>query len=162
MKKRRFYPAMPVFLLGVWLLLNQSLSTAYLASGLVLSLALTFVFGRLQLPRARIRNLHRAPVLMGRVLTDVVRSNLAVAFIILTGRGPSVTSDFVKIKLDLKDRYGLAVLASIITAAPGTVWVDYQPEAGVLQIHVLDLIDEAAWVDRIKTRYERPLMEIFE
>ena len=29
-------------------------------------------------------------------------------------------------------------------------------------IHVLDLIDERVWIDTIKNRYERPLLEIFE
>jgi multicomponent K+:H+ antiporter subunit E len=29
-------------------------------------------------------------------------------------------------------------------------------------IHVLDLIDESEWVDTIKGRYERLLLEIFE
>ena len=27
---------------------------------------------------------------------------------------------------------------------------------------VFDLVDEAYWVDTIKSRYERPLMEIFQ
>lgn len=31
-----------------------------------------------------------------------------------------------------------------------------------LLIHVFDLEDEAAFIALIKTRYERPLMEIFE
>jgi multicomponent K+:H+ antiporter subunit E len=29
-------------------------------------------------------------------------------------------------------------------------------------LHVLDLIDETEWVQIIKQRYEKPLMEIFE
>ena len=29
-------------------------------------------------------------------------------------------------------------------------------------VHVLDLVDESEWVERIKGRYERLLLEIFE
>jgi len=32
----------------------------------------------------------------------------------------------------------------------------------MLTIHVLDLIDENAWIRTIKHRYERLLLEIFE
>jgi multicomponent K+:H+ antiporter subunit E len=95
------------------------------------------------------------------VLLDITRSNIAVARIILTPTH-RMKSGFVTIPLDLRDHYGLAILACIITSTPGTVWVNYDSARGVLLIHVLDLIDEAAWVDLIKNRYERSLMEIFE
>jgi multicomponent K+:H+ antiporter subunit E len=68
----------------------------------------------------------------------------------------------MKIPLDLRDPYGLAALACIITATPGTVWAGLSPDGGTLTIHVLDLQDEEAWVRIIKQRYERRLMEIFE
>ena len=63
---------------------------------------------------------------------------------------------------ELRDPYGLAVLACIITSTPGTIWVNFNSAKGTLMIHVLDLIDENVWIDTIKHRYERPLLEIFE
>ncbi|MGW8175761.1 MAG: Na+/H+ antiporter subunit E [Stenotrophomonas sp.] len=62
----------------------------------------------------------------------------------------------------MRDRYGLAVLAIIITSTPGTLWVEYESATGRLLLHVLDLVDEETWVRLIKDRYERRLMEIFE
>ena len=66
------------------------------------------------------------------------------------------------IPLELRNQYGLAILSCIITSTPGTVWVNYDSAKGMLLIHVLDLINEAEWIDLIKSRYERRLMEIFE
>jgi multicomponent K+:H+ antiporter subunit E len=40
--------------------------------------------------------------------------------------------------------------------------MQYDSARGVLLVHVLDLIDEAAWIALIKRRYERLLMDIFE
>ena len=54
-----------------------------------------------------------------------------------------------------------ALLACIITATPGTIWVSHDPGRRVLVIHVLDLVDESTWVANIKRRYERPLLRIF-
>jgi multicomponent K+:H+ antiporter subunit E len=95
------------------------------------------------------------------VLIDILRSNIAVARIIVGLEPRRWTSGFVKIPLELRDPYGLTALACIITSTPGTVWVDFDPANGTLTIHVLDLVDETEWVRMIKGRYERLLLEIF-
>jgi multicomponent K+:H+ antiporter subunit E len=56
----------------------------------------------------------------------------------------------------------LAALACIITATPGTLWVEYDSADNTMLLHVLDLIDDEEWVRIIKGRYEKRLMEIFE
>ncbi len=63
--------------------------------------------------------------------------------------------------LELKDPAALAVLSCIITATPGSAWLEYSPAESTVLIHVLDLIDEQQWVDTIKRRYEDLLLEIF-
>ena len=62
----------------------------------------------------------------------------------------------------MQSRTGLALLACILTSTPGTAWMEYRADNGRLLVHVLDLVDEQEWIDLIKNRYERMLMEIFE
>ena len=69
---------------------------------------------------------------------------------------------FVRIPLDMTNPSGLAVLAVIVTATPGTAWIEYEPRNGQLLLHVFDLIEGDDWVHTIKSRYESLLMEIFE
>ena len=90
-----------------------------------------------------------------------MKSNIAVARIILGTKRKERTAGFVEIPLELRDPYGLAALACIITSTPGTLWVDFNEASGILTIHVLDLVNESEWVGIIKGRYERRLMEIF-
>lgn len=156
------YPLLSALLALIWLVLNQSISPGTVLLGLVLGVALGRVFGLLRPPKARARNVPMAARLLLRVLLDIVRSNLAVARLILGGGGGKVRSGFVSIPLTLTDHHGLAVLACIITSTPGTVWVSYDPASSVLLIHVLDLVDEATWIATIRQRYERPLLEIFQ
>ncbi|CUU20945.1 Na H antiporter subunit E CDS [Bradyrhizobium sp.] len=68
----------------------------------------------------------------------------------------------MNVPLDMRNPYGLALLACIITSSPGTLWVNFDAQKGLLMIHVLDLVDEAEWIRTIKQRYERHLLEIFE
>lgn len=155
------HPLLSALLMLIWLLLNQSLAPGTIVLGALLGVALGRVFGRLRPPRARVR---RYPLLAGlllRVIADIVRSNIAVARIVLR-RDVELRSGFVAIPLTLTDQHGLAVLACIITSTPGTIWVSYDSRLNIMLIHVLDLVDEQAWIDSIKQRYERPLLEIFQ
>jgi multicomponent K+:H+ antiporter subunit E len=144
----------------MWLLLNDSLSLGHVVLGLLLAVALSRSSRVLRPARARIRRPHLALLLLWLVFVDVLRSNLGVARIVLGLR--RAQSGFVKIPLELTDSHGLAVLATIVTATPGTVWADHDAAARVLTLHVLDLTSEQEWIDWIKSRYERLLMEIFE
>ncbi|MBI4048021.1 MAG: Na+/H+ antiporter subunit E, partial [Devosia nanyangense] len=69
---------------------------------------------------------------------------------------------FIEIPLELRDRVGLTILACIITATPGSAWLNYDSFRGVVLIHVLDLQDEAVWIATVKQRYEALLLEIFQ
>ena len=153
-------PVLTGTLLIMWLLLNDSLALGHIVLGLLFAVALAWSSGALRPLTPRIRQAHLALVLLGFVLHDIVRSNVGVARIVLGGR--EVHSGFVKIPLDLTDPHGLAVLAGIVTATPGTVWVDYDTAKGILLLHVLDLVDEDTWVRIVKDKWERRLMGIFE
>jgi multicomponent K+:H+ antiporter subunit E len=153
---------MSLFVLATWLVLNQSLSAGDVLLGALLGIGIGLLFARLQTPHLRIRRWRPLLVLGARVASDIVRSNLELLHIILSGRSRTVSSGFVSVPLQLTDPYGLALLACIITATPGTIWMSYRPLDNLLLIHVFDLVDEQTWVSTVTERYERPLREIFE
>lgn len=160
MKRWLPHPVMTSFLLAVWLLLADQVTVATLVVGVVLAVGLSWLFARLQPPALRVRRPGLLLVLLARVAVDVTRSNLAVARLVTLGRARPA-SGFVAIPLELTQPYALAMLACIITATPGTIWVSHDSARRLLVIHVLDLVDEDTWIASIKQRYERPLLEIF-
>jgi multicomponent K+:H+ antiporter subunit E len=155
------YPLLTASLILMWLLLN-SFSLGHLVLGTIIALIASLSMQALQPEKPRIKKWHLIPVLIGRVLIDIFHSNVAVSSIILRGSHHKRSPGFVVIPLTLRDRTGLAVLACIITATPGTAWVEYHSDSGRLLIHVLDLVDRDVWIEQIQTRYEQPLREIFE
>lgn len=155
------YPVLAASLLLMWLLLNQ-FSIGHLVLGSIIAVVAARTMSALQPAKPRIRRWDHIPLLVWRVFVDICRSNIAVAAIILQGRRRQQNAGFVSIPLDLRDPTGLAVLACIVTSTPGTAWLEFNSASGVMLIHVLDLADEQEWVDTIKQRYERLLMEIFE
>lgn len=155
------YPILSALLFGIWLLLAGSLSPGHLLIAALLALVLPWTLLKLNIPPSLMRRSLAFAKLAGLVFVDIVRSNIAVSRIVLFPGTPK-TSGFIDIPLDLKSGYALTLLAVIVTSTPGTLWVDYSGERGVMTLHVLDLVDETAWVKLIKTRYERLLLEIFE
>ncbi|MCC2649922.1 MAG: multisubunit potassium/proton antiporter, PhaE subunit [Microvirga sp.] len=156
------HPLASAVLLALWLLLNTTMSAAHIVLGSAVALAGGWALHALEPPKARIGRPGAILRLFSLVFADIVRSNVAVARIVLGLGGRERTSGFVNIPLDLRDPYGLAALACIITSTPGTLWVKHDPLTGMLTIHVLDLIDEGDWLRTLKGRYERLLLEIFE
>lgn len=161
MKRMFGWLYLPTMLLGLWLLLNDSISPGNIALGAVLALFFGWASQALRPLRARPRKPWTALKLIWRVAVDVFNSNLDVARIIWVGRS-EISPGFIKIPLTLKDPHGLAALSCIITYTPGTVWAEYAEEEGLLTLHVLDLQDEAYWIRKVQHDYERPLKEIFE
>jgi multicomponent K+:H+ antiporter subunit E len=155
------FPIASAGILVLWLLLNQSLSPGHVLLGGIAALVGGWSLVVLEVPKARVRRHGAICQLVALVVTDIIRSNIAVARIILGLQRRRWTSGLVEIPLELRSPYGLATLACIITSTPGTLWVDFDAASGTLTIHVLDLIDKTEWVRTIKGRYERLLLEIF-
>jgi len=170
MKRWLPFPLFSLLLLAMWLVLNQTLAPGHVLLGTVLALGGARVLAGLQVPAGRMRRRaggvwYRASAvaqLFWLVFVDIVRSNLAVARIVFHPGIRNRTSGFLSMPLELRHPGALAVLACIITATPGTTWAGYDTAGNVLTIHMLDLIDEEAWVRLFKERYERRLREIFE
>ncbi|CAO3439030.1 Na+/H+ antiporter subunit E [Azospirillum doebereinerae] len=160
--RRLPFPLLTVALVAAWLLLNESGTLGAVLLGGVLAIGAVRALTALDPPDGRLRRPRAAFALAPLVLGDIVRSNIAVAKIILWPGRRDRVSGFVRIPLDLRAPYGLATLACIITATPGTLWVEYDSARSTLLLHVLDLIDEETWVETIKGRYEKRLMELFE
>lgn len=154
---------MSIVLVLVWLLLNNTLAIGQIVLGIVLSVALVVAAAPLRPLQPHLRRADLAVKLFVRVMVDIVQSNFGVARVVLGLAGKrQVRSGFMIVPLDLRDPHGLAVLAMIITSTPGTVWQGLSADRRELTIHVLDLVEEACWVRKIKQRYEQPLREIFE
>lgn len=155
------YPLLSLALAATWLLLNAPVTPGNALLALLVGGLVPFVMRALRPDTVRVRAPGTIVVLAGRVAADVILSNRDVARIILGLRPGERRSGFVSVPLELRSRYGLAVLSIILTSAPGTLWVQYDSDTGHMLLHVLDLTDGDEWVARIKDRYERPLMEIF-
>lgn len=161
---RRCLPSPPLSmaLFVVWLLLNQSLDLATLLMAAFMALVVPLLTRSLRPATVRMRKPLLALRLTLRALADMLYSALTVGKLLLTRRTAGINAQFVEIPLDARDPNALAMLAMICCLTPGTAWGELSFDRSRLLLHVFDMKDEAAFIQLIKTRYEAPLMEIFE
>ncbi|AOZ54051.1 Na+/H+ antiporter subunit E [Ketogulonicigenium vulgare] len=162
MRKLIPHPMVTLSLTLVWMTLND-FSVGHLLLGLGIALLAGWSLGLVYPRERRIKNWLPLVKLFFVVGADIIRSNAAVFWLIVTkGRQGARKSGFIEMDLQLTDRFGLMVMALILTATPGSAWIWHDPERGRLLIHVFDLVDEDEWRRQIQERYERVLMEIYE
>ncbi|ACS42668.1 MULTISPECIES: Na+/H+ antiporter subunit E [Methylorubrum] len=155
------HPFLSAGLVLMWLLLNAPPTPGNVLLALLVGLTVPAVMRALRPRPVRVRRPGLAVRLLFTVLYDMLRSNIDVAKIILGLHRGERRTGFVSVPLDMTTPFGLSVLSIILTATPGTLWVQYDSHTGRLLMHLLDDTDSEGWVRRVKDRYERPLMEIF-
>lgn len=162
---RKIFPAplISIMLIGIWVMLNQSLSVGNLVFAALLGLFIPIFSAPLRPLQVKVRKPLTIIRLFCIVTADAWLSAWAVIKILVRPIGDKDTSEFVQIPLDMRDPNGLAVLAIITCITPGNAWAELSMDRSVLLLHVLDgkVVPENV-IKTVKERYERPLMEIFE
>lgn len=154
-------PVLSVALIFLWLMLTR-FSLGFLILGTALSLVAGWAYSALQVARPQVRRWWAIPRLVRVVFADVLRSNIMVAQLLLTEGRSGRQSAFIHVPLKITSRNALAVLAIILTATPGTAWLEYEKGTGVLILHIFDGAETDHYFDVIQNTYEPMLMEIFE
>ena len=154
------HPALSVAIFLLWMALNNASSLAHAVLALILAISLPLLtrsFWPEHPPRVKVIPALRLFVV---VVCDIVVASIDVAKLVLgpTGR---IKPAFIEVPLDLQDPFVGTLLASIVSLTPGTVSIDIDRSRWVLQVHALNVDDREAVINAIKTRYEKPLKEIF-
>lgn len=154
------HPRLSAAIFVVWLMLASSLAPIDFAGATALAIALPRVAGRMIDVRAPVVRPGAAIRLALVVLWDIVLANVAVVRLIL-GPMARLRPAFVVVPLDTQHPQAVALLASIVTMTPGTVTTEIDDARTSMLVHVLHTDDPARVAADIKSRYERPLKEIF-
>ena len=155
------HPWLSAFLVAVWLMLANSISTGNLILGTFLGILIP-ILTRAYWPDAptMIRP-GKFAVYCLIVIYDILVANFIVAAKVLFRRNADLKPCWVSVPIDLTHPEAITILAGTITLTPGTLTADMSTHGRALLIHCLDAPDPDAVRDEIKTRYEARLKEIF-
>jgi multicomponent K+:H+ antiporter subunit E len=154
------HPALSIAIFILWMALNNASSLAQAAMGAILATGLPILTHRFWPEPPPHAKISAAVSLFFVLLWDILVASLEVAKLVL-GPMKRIKPAFVDIPLDIHDPFVGTLLASIVSLTPGTVSIDIDQSRWILKLHVLDVDDKEALIHSIKTRYEKPLKEIF-
>lgn len=155
------HPGLTLLLLAMWMLVLNELSVGGFLLGLVFGTLVPLFTAPFWPERPAVRYGWALIAYVLLVIGDIIVANFHVARLILFRRNRDMRSCWLSIPLDLRSAEAITVLAGTISLTPGTVSADISTDGRHLLVHALDTGDVEAEVARIKTRYERRLMEIF-
>lgn len=160
MKRILPFPYLSLMLLIVWLLMNNSVSAGQILLGLIFALLIPLGTSSMRKSQPTLKRPFTAVKYLLLLMGDIIVSNVEVAIQVLGPIG-KITPGFIAIPLDITHDLPITLLASSISLTPGTVSIEVSEDKQWLYVHVLNLVDEAETIARIKQRYETPLKEIF-
>ncbi|ESQ16450.1 MAG TPA: Na+/H+ antiporter subunit E [Chromatiaceae bacterium] len=155
------HPILSLMLLGLWLLLVNSIAIGDLLLGALLAWLIPLFTARFWEAQVRI---HRPLLLLrffGVVLLDILIANVAVAALVV-GPGHRIRPGFILMPMRLRGNVGLSLLANTISLTPGTLSAFLSRDQTLLVIHALRVDDPDAIIATIRKRYEQPLLEALE
>jgi multicomponent K+:H+ antiporter subunit E len=154
-------PVISVALFVTWLLLNNSVVAGVILSGAILAAALPLATQHFWPEYPRIVRVAPLARLIVVVLYDIIIANLRMVVLILGPRS-RLRPQFVVVPVTARQPFAITLFASIISLTPGTVSANLSGDRRSLLVHDLNVEDAGTAIQRMKDRYERPLMEIFE
>lgn len=155
------HPLLSFLLMLLWLLLSNTVSAGHLVLGTLLGLSIPLFTKRFWPEPLHLVRPGLVITFAGRVLKDIVVANFAVARVVL-GPASAIRPVFVQVPLDITGDFPVTVLACVVSLTPGTVSANLDSEQKWLTVHALSEDHPKQLVQQIKTRYERPIKEIFQ
>lgn len=153
------HPLLSVFLLLIWLLLNNTVAMGHVVLGAGLAVLIPFLTMGFWPERVCVRRPWILLKFLAVVLWDIVVANLNVAVLIL-GSTRKLQPAFMLLDLDIRSPLGVSLLANTISLTPGTVSCEVSADRRQLLVHALHVTDVEASIREMKQRYEQPLIEV--
>ena len=126
----------------VWVLLWGEATIANVVGGLLVGLVILLLIPLPPVPVEGKLHLLSALRLLGRILVDLAKSSVEVAWLAVRPGPPPLTA-ILRVAVDVKSDLVLGLLVDAINVVPGTIVVECDRSARALYIHVLDVGTEA-------------------
>jgi multicomponent K+:H+ antiporter subunit E len=153
-------PTISLAIIGLWMVLAPSPSLGNLLLAVILGVSIPWITQSFWPDRPHLARPLTGIALFVRVVGDIILANWEVARLVV-GPLDRLKPAFIDVPVEIDNPFVATLLASIVSLTPGTVSVDIDRAASILNVHALNVADEAELIATIKRRYEAPLKEVF-
>lgn len=155
------YFLLNLLLTFVWVALTGQLNYTNFGFGLILGFFILWMLTRNSKPQDK-EYFYRVPKIIVFILNflyDMLEANLRVAIDVVT---PNLhaTPGIIKYDIDAKTDFEITMLTNIIALTPGTMVIDIADDKSHIFIHTMYLKDKEKFINRMKERTEKKLLEL--
>lgn len=148
-----------ILLSFAWIALTGSFTFGNFAFGFIISFGILWVVHARKTEFRYFRTIGKVVRFFFAYLFEMIKSNINVAFHVVNPVS-ALKPGIVEIPLEAKTNLEITLLANMVMLTPGTLSMDVSTDRKVLYVHSMYIEDKQKFIDEIKTRYEKPLLEI--
>lgn len=144
----------------VWSIAAGEFSMQHLLTGFVVSYIVLWWLQPLLGPTAYFQKFPRAIGFAGLFVWELVKSNLRVAWDVVTPsayRSPAI----VAVPLDVTTDAEISLLGILLTLTPGSLTIDVSDDRRVLYVHSMFVDDPESFRQSVKNTFEKQIIELF-
>ncbi len=154
---------MNIMLTFVWVALTGHLNYANFFFGFAFGFFILWLIDRRKSSKENDRKyFNRVPKIIKFFLMmtyDMLKANIAVTYEVITPK-LNMQPGIVQYAMDAQTDFEITMLSNIISLTPGTLILDVSEDKKVLYIHAMYLGDKEKFVENIKNRIEKKMLEI--
>ncbi len=157
MMQKRFL--LNVMLTLIWIALTGSFTYINLIIGFIISYLVLWIISRNSEDRRYFTIAFKIIRFFFYFLYELVKANMEVAYEVMTVK-LHMKPGIVKMELDAKTDLEITLLSNLIALTPGTLVIDVSDDRKVMYVHGIYLKDREKFIHSIKSRLEKPLLNI--
>ncbi|MDD2220789.1 MAG: Na+/H+ antiporter subunit E [Clostridia bacterium] len=142
----------------IWAFLHTSYTFKDFFIGFVIGAILLYIFQRRFGQDFYLRKILKVLKLSFIFLKEIVVANFQVFFLVIKPK-LYLRPGIIQLPIDVRSPLKIVLLANMITLTPGTLTMEISPDNKILYIHVLDIGDEEAIKNDIRTKFENNIKE---
>lgn len=145
----------------LWLLLTGVFSSVNLFIGFILSYIILLLTSSKDENEMYFSKLPQALFFIFFLLKEIALANFQLAKEIITP-GHKMHPGIIEFRLSCKSDFEIALLANLISITPGTLSLNVSDDKKFLYIHAMYLKDVPGFIYKLKTGYEKRVIELLK
>lgn len=143
----------------IWVLATGALTEENFIFGFLISFGILYI---ITINREDRKYFTMLPKLLSFILFmswEIIKSNLLTVKESLYAKS-KLNPAMVKVPLTVESDFEISILATMVSVTPGTLVMDISDDKKVMYVHVMHLVDKQGFINEVKNKFEKRLLEI--
>lgn len=145
----------------IWVLATGTLTEENFIFGFLISFGILYVITINKQDRTYFTLIPKLLSFFSFVLWEIIKANLVTVKESLYAKS-KLKPAVIKVPLTVESDLAITILATMVSVTPGTLVMDISDDKKVMYVHVMHVKDKQDFIDEVKNKFEKRLMEVLK